>query len=303
MKSYGNVIVETSANGQSFRELISALKLEPPVLIKPNWGSVECYTEAEILDWVLSAIQGEVLVIESYGWARSEEFLLGKKQGAKTRSNLRKSDRWFLEYSGITKVLEKHQVEYINLTEEIWAGRIADPDLVQQAVEEKYPPVQLEEMYGQVPARIYDLKGGTLLSLAKYRLLFEPIVVTFTIKNLFGLIPGPGRGRFHGGDNSRMDQSIVDINKIYRSLFSVKGIVEAVFTAGDGRGSFDRQEVSRDSGVALGCENTIDLDAFTTVLAGYDPRTVDYLRLAAQHFGGWDPQVYTTAKQTGIRIF
>jgi uncharacterized protein (DUF362 family) len=95
----------------------------------------------------------------------------------------------------------------------------------------------------------------------------------------------------------------VDINKIYRSLFSVKGIVEAVFTAGDGRGSFDRQEVSRNSGVALGCENTIDLDAFTTVLAGYDPRTVDYLRLAAQHFGGWDPQVYTTAKQTGIRIF
>jgi len=303
MKSYGNVMVETSINPQSFRELISALNLEPPVLIKPNWGSVECYTEAEILDWVLSVIQGEVLVIESYGWARSEEILLGKKQGAKTRSNLRKSDRWFLEYSGIAKVLEKHRVEYINLTEEIWAGRIADPDLIRQAVEEKYPPVQLEEMYGQVPARIYDFKGGTLLSLAKYRLLFEPIVVTFTIKNLFGLIPGPSRGKFHGGGNSRMDQSIVDINKIYRSLFSVKGIVEAVFTAGDGRGSFNRQEVSRNIGVALGCENTLDLDAFTSVLAGCDPGAVGYLKLAAQHFGNWDPQVYTMAKQIGIRIF
>jgi hypothetical protein len=303
MISNGKVIVETSANAQKFGEMISALNLEPPILIKPNWGTVECYTEAEILDWALSVIQGETIVIESFGWARNEETLLGKNPAALRRENLRKGDRWFLEYSGIDKVLEKHHVEYLNFTEEIWAGRTADPNLIQQAVEEQYPPVHLVEMYGQVPARLYALRGGTLLSLAKYRLVFDPITVTFSIKNLFGLIPGPSRGKFHGKDHSYLDQSIVDINKIYRSLFSVKGVIEAVFTAGDIRDIAAGQKVAHDCGLALGCENTINLDAFTTAIGGRDPQSVGYLKLAAQHFGSWDPQVCAEAKQSGIQIF
>ena len=33
-----------------FMEIVSELKLEPPVIIKPNWSSSMVYTESEILD-------------------------------------------------------------------------------------------------------------------------------------------------------------------------------------------------------------------------------------------------------------
>jgi len=171
------------------------------------------------------------MVIESHSWARNEETLLGKANLGLTKTNLRKGERWFLEYSGIDRVLQKHQVEYLNLTEEAWAGRTADAALVQQAVEQRFAPVQFSEMYAKVPARLFALRGGTLLSISKYKIVFYPLGVSLSVKNLFGLIPGPSRGKFHGKEHTFLDQSIVDINKIYRSLFAVKGIVEMVYSA------------------------------------------------------------------------
>jgi hypothetical protein len=53
---------------------------------------------------------------------------------------------------------------------------------------------------------------------------------SFTIKNLFGMIPDPLRPYWHGPKNSTITQSIIDINKIYHSLFNVFGICEAIFT-------------------------------------------------------------------------
>ncbi len=71
--SQAKVIVGTAADPPKFAEIISQLNLVPPVLVKPNWGTVECYTEADVLDWALAAIPGEKIVIESHGWARSQE--------------------------------------------------------------------------------------------------------------------------------------------------------------------------------------------------------------------------------------
>jgi len=122
MKTYGKVIAESAVTAEKLAALIAALDLKPPVLIKPNWGTVECYTEADILDWTLAAIPGEKLVIESHGWARNEETLRDQPSGGLTRANLRKGNAWFLEYSGINAVLAKHHVEFLNLTEEVWAG-------------------------------------------------------------------------------------------------------------------------------------------------------------------------------------
>ena len=149
--------------------MIESLDLTPPVLIKPNWGTVECYTEAQILDWTLAAIPGEKIVIESHGWARNEATLLQQDPLGLTKANLRKGDRWFLEYSGIDRVLAKHHVEYLNLTEEIWAGRTADAGMIQKSVEEKYDPVQFAELYAKVPARLYELRGGSLLACRNIR--------------------------------------------------------------------------------------------------------------------------------------
>lgn len=302
MKNYGSVAVETDLNRESCARLIGFLNLKPPVLIKPNWGTAECFTEGAVLDMVLAAITGDKLVIESHGWARNEETLLGVDPGGFTRANLRKGERWFLSHSGIDQVLEKHQVEYLNLTEEIWAGRMAEPRLIQEEVEQRFSPVQAPELYSRVPSRIYELRGGTLLSLAKYKIVFYPLGASLSVKNLFGLIPGPSRGRYHGKGHDRLDQSIVDINKLYRSLFSVKGMIEAVFSSGTLENEGERTRVHPGCGTAFASQDTISLDGFTASLGGRDPGSVGHLRLAAQTFGAWDDRVCQDAAQSGIKV-
>ena len=302
MTNYGKVSIETSVNAEKFAAMIGALNLKSPVLIKPNWGTAECYSEADILDWTLAAIPGDKIVIESHGWARDEETLQHQKPAALTKAHLRKSDRWFQEYAGIDKVLEKHHVEYLNLTEEVWAGRTTDHALIQQAVEEKFAPVQFAELYSRVPARLYEMRGGSLLSLAKHKIMFHPLGVSFSIKNLFGLIPGPSRGKFHGKDHAFLDQSIVDINKIYHSLFSVKGVIEAVHSAVYWANEAEGARFDPGCGTAFASEDTVSLDAFAAAAAGLDPQSVGHLRLAAQTFGAWDEQACAEAAQSGVKV-
>jgi uncharacterized protein (DUF362 family) len=302
MRSFGNIMVEPQANRDSFGALIKALDLKPPVLIKPNWGTVECYTEAEILDWTLAAIPGEKLVIESHGWARDESALTQQKPAELTKVRLRQGDRWFLDYTGIRDVLEKHQVEYLNLTEEIWAGRCADPEQIKQKTEASYAPVQLEELYGLVPERLFALRGGTLLSLAKCKMVFYPLGVSLAIKNLFGLIPSPSRGKFHGKEHACLDQSIVDIHKIYRSLFSMAGVVDAVHSVGVLETDSERTRVYPGSGATFASRDPLAVDACVTAIAGRAPESVGHLRLTAQTFGLWDAQAVEQAVRSGVKV-
>lgn len=302
MRKFGRVIVETDVNPEKFAALIGALNLTPPVLIKPNWGTVECYSEADILDWTLAAIPGEKIVIESHGWARNEETLRGRPSGGLTKANLRKGNRWFLEQTGIQAVMDKHQIEFLNLTEEIWAGRAADPGLIQQAVEGKFAPIQFPELYAKVPARLYEMRGGSLLSLSKLKIVFQPLGISMAVKNLFGLIPGPSRGKFHGKNHVYLDQNIVDINKVYHSLFKVAGMIEMVHSAGLLETEEDRTHLVRGCGTAFASEDLVLLDACVSAAAGRDPQTVGHLRLAAQTFGDWDELACAEAVQSGIKV-
>ena len=52
-------------------------------------------------------------------------------------------------------------MEYLDVTEEVWAKRVVDPGVVKKHAE-RYPPVLFEEMYGVVPRRLYDIRGGHL---------------------------------------------------------------------------------------------------------------------------------------------
>jgi uncharacterized protein (DUF362 family) len=191
----------------------------------------------------------------------------------------------------------------LNLTEEIWAGRAADAAQVQQIVEAKYAPVEFPELYSKVPSRLFDLRGGTLLSLAKYKMVFYPLGVSLAIKNLFGLIPGPSRGKFHGKDHVHLDQNIVDINKIYSSLFSVKGIIESAFSSGSIDEEGENTTVHPGCGMAFASDDLVALDAFTSSLYGRDPQSVGHLKLAGQTFGAWDEKVFLEASQMGIKVF
>jgi uncharacterized protein (DUF362 family) len=299
---FRDVLVEKSANREAFMSVIEGLDLRPPVVIKPNWGTSVCFTEAEILDWILTAVDGDAVVVESYGWGRSEEAVKTGRLGSKKRGDLRRSDVWFLKYSGVGEVLERHGVEFLNLTEENWGRRTANPEVIREIVEAKHRPVQMEELYGFVPERLYDLRGSDLLSLAKVKVWMEPIVVSFSVKNLFGMIPGPSRWRFHGKQHSRLSRSIVDVYEVYDSLFNIKGVVEAVLTASIMDQEKKRAVIHENPGFVAGSKSPLDLDAVVTTAIGRDPSEIGYLKLASETFGGWDEEVVSQAAESGLSV-
>ena len=298
---FGRVSFQDGIHRESYIEMIKGLDLKPPVVIKPNWGFSVIFTEAKILDWTLAAIDGDALVVESYGWARCREAVEEKKYGPFGREALRKSDKWFLRYSGIDKVLKKHEVEYLNITEEVWANRIVESDTIKAIVEDSYSPLSMIKTASFVPQRLYNLSDGTLLNLSKLKFMGDDIVISLALKNLFGMIPGPDRGEFHGEMNKAMNPSIVDMNKIYRSLFKTKGVVEGVLTAS--RGMTLKPQVFKNRGVLWTCDDTLDLDAVVTSHVGIDPNSVGYLKLAAQNFGYWDDEAVAQAAKQSLAQF
>jgi uncharacterized protein (DUF362 family) len=298
---FGRVSFRDGIHRESFIEMVKGFNLKPPVVIKPNWGFSVIFTEADILDWTLAAIDDEALVVESYGWARCREAVEEKKYGPFSREALRKADKWFLRYSGIDKVLKKHYAEYLNITEEVWAGRVAEQETINTIVEDSYSPLQMKKMASFVPQRLYDLSDGTFLNLAKLKFMGDDIVISLTLKNLFGMIPGPDRGEFHGEMNKAMNPSIVDMNKIYRSLFKTKGIVEGVLTAS--RGMTLEPQVFNNQGVAWTCDDALELDAVVAAHVGINPNDVGHLKLAAQNFGEWDDESVAHATNHALTQF
>ena len=289
------------ATREDFIELVGRLDLKSPVIIKPNWGTSVCFTEAEIIDWTLEAIDGNAIVVESYGWARTEEALRTGRLGSKKRVDLRGSDGWFLRYSGIDKILEKHGIEYLNITEENWAGRTVDAEEIRGRVESVYEPVMRNELYGIIPEKLYELRHGDLLSLSKVKLWQDDIGVSLTIKNIFGMIPNPSRMRYHGKGHRDLHINIVDIFKIYDSIFNIKGVVEAIKTASIHDAEEGKTCVIPDPKFVAVSKHPLELDAACALMMGVEPSQNRYLSRAAEILGDWSEEV-DLIKEAGIRL-
>ncbi len=289
------------ATEETYKDALRGLRMKAPVIVKPNWGCSSCFTEAEILDWTLSAIDGEKLVVESYGWARSEEFITTGKFGSKNRSALRKSDRWFLDHSGVGPVLEKHDTRFLNITEEYWKGRVADAAEMRALVESEHNPVALERMYGEVPEELYSMRGGTLLSLSKLKRMGDPYHVSLSVKNLFGMIPGPGRySPYHGKKDCNLAQSVLDINKIYRSMFDVKGVVEGILTGETVDFTSGTSRLFEGLQLAWCADSPVELDAFVATQLEVPPDSVGYLSHVAGELGSWSARTIRDASERSV---
>jgi uncharacterized protein (DUF362 family) len=201
---------------------------------------------------------------------------------------IRKEEKAFLDARGFSDLFKEFNVEYINVTDEVWSGRNADPDEVKKIVESKYGELFTEKLYSIVPKKLFDLRGSTFISLAKLQ-----VYPSFTIKNLFGMIPDPYRAWWHGTKkNPKIGKSIIDINKVYRSLFNVYGICEALYSTmilhpeGEYPGQWGRYNVVDDVGlVALG-RDPVSLDAIFCNLTGFDKnRFGEYLSNAEKVLG------------------
>jgi len=210
-----------------------------------------------------------------------------------------KEEKAFLDSRGYTDLFKEFSVEYVNVTDEIWSGRMADPAEVKKAVESRYKPAFTEKLYGFVPKRLYDLRGSTFISYAK----MQPYN-SFTLKNMFGLIPDPLRAWWHGYKHARLGKSIVDINKVYASLFNVYGVCETLYASPmvDPLGEFleptgKRYNVVENLGVVAFGRDLVSLDAILCNLAGFDMGEFgDYIGKAEEVFGGYDRKVLIESK-------
>jgi uncharacterized protein (DUF362 family) len=146
-----------------------------------------------------------------------------------------------------------------------------------------------------VPKALHDLRGSTFISLARLKMY-----ASFTMKNLFGLIPDPLRSLWHGPKNSRIASSIVDFNKVYQSLFNVYGICESLYTAAfpHPEGMFEgiytgKYNVDEGLGVVVFGRDLVSLDSLLLNLM--DKRTtqsvkvnVEPIAMAEEEFGVYD---------------
>jgi uncharacterized protein (DUF362 family) len=271
-------------------------------VIKPNWTSWDYgfYTDPETLDVLLSQISGKKYVIESYMYGRTDGTIPITAENAKAHWDyLRQQDAYFLEHTGMGKILTKHNAEYINITEEWWSNRTVPASDIRQIVEKHYRPVAHPELYGMIPEKLMQLRHLPLISYAKIKYTVPTVAnfSTFSMKNMFGLIPVPHREQYHGADfDTGLSRSIVDILTIYTSLFKVIGMNEGIYhipvTREEGKNIYSmlwtEYDVIENAGLILGSEDLVTLDAVTNKMVGIDPETRSILKIGGEVFGQWD---------------
>ena len=295
---FGRTTIAKVSNSDELRRILVDPWLESEIIIiKPNWVTTEPggYTEADTLRMVFESLDSKFVVTESLHIGRSMNilkegmsFTVGEKEvnwkwlmkgdgwswlienpgwswfkRGGHWEQIKREDQAFLDEYGFTDLFKEFDVSYVNVTDEVWSGRIADPAEVKNSVESRFKPVRTERLYSMVPKKLYDLRGSTFISLAKLKQY-----ASFTLKNMFGMIPDPLRPWWHGPQNSMIASSIVDINKVYHSLFNVYGICEALYTTavphpkGKFQGTYmGRYNIIEGFGVVAFGRNLVSLDS------------------------------------------
>jgi len=283
------------------------------LIVKADWVGIEegSAMNLETLRCIVDAAQGRVIVTEGHLLHRSMElepkglkfiadgeevdwdWLINNNMGWRWLirnpdwgwfiegphwKHIMKEEKHFLGKYGYLDFFKENGVEYVNATDEVWAGKVADERIVRETVESRFPPVFTDKLYGIVPARLFKYRGAPLISQSKRK-----DYQSFTMKNLFGLIPDPVRAWWHGGrtrqgTEARLDKSILDMNKIYGALFEVVGVFEAPHS--DGSNPF-----TRDVGISAGIAQ---LDAILSRVTGYEQEKTAYISSGNSMFGFFD---------------
>ena len=308
-----HLVIDEVHTQEEFVVFMDSFRLRAPFMVKPNWISKDFghFTDPQILGWMLRYLneRGEVIVVESYS-ARNMMMLPELKPplsifSSKDLELVRKSEEAFLKETGIKEVIDETGIEYVNVAEEVLAQRTVPRETVQKMVESKYTPVLRKELYEFIPQKLYALRSGTFINLAKFKVFFS-----MCMKNMFGMIPehvgyDSRYEAYHGKNDVDLSRNIVDVNKIYRSCFNVIGIVEAInslsYNSGKPTGKIKtrfgyRYDVLEKTGLIYYCNDTLWLDAFIHQQCARDPRKTEHLREATKVFRKWSTQLLQTAK-------
>ena len=332
---FGQTTIAKVRNTNELKQMLEDPWLESEtIIVKPNWlrNEVAGFTDSRSMRMLFEALDSQIVVVESHSprwrgdgmsfkvgdktvnwnWLLKSEgwrWLIENPDWDWFKNNghwdeIKKEDKAFLNDYGFTDLFEEYDVEYVNVTDEVWSGRIADPAEVKKAVESRFRPVQTERLYNMVPGRLYDLRGSTLISYAKIK-----NYATFTMKNLFGMIPDPLRPWWHGPRDDRLAESIIDVNKVYRALFNVYGIIEALSTTlvshpeseneRRARARAGRNEVVEGNGLVAFGRDLVSLDATFFSLLGFGLNHFrGYINRAEEEFGVYDRVAIKEAKMS-----
>jgi uncharacterized protein (DUF362 family) len=329
---FGSTTIAKAKTADDFKSILKDPLLQSdPIIIKPNWVTDDkgTFTTAETLRKVFETLPGKIIVVEGYQLGRSwnqkpcgERFTTeeGEHDWSWFRGKgwnwlhthpdwdwfcngphwdrIKREDRLFLDRHGFSDLLAEFDAEYINVTEEIWSGRAANPKMVRETVETRYPQCFTDKLYGIVPERLMRLRGATLISLTRLK-----EYNSFTLKNLFGLIPDPIRAWWHGPKDSRLSQSIVDTAKVYGSFFSLHGVWEY----GEGtrlrnpKGKLGTPGYEFDAvegpGLLAHGRNLVEMDALIHRLAGYDEDGAEHIHLARGVLDQYEEETLREAKE------
>jgi len=335
---FGQTTIAKVSDSDELRQMLVDPWFESEtIIIKPNWVSTEPadFTDSKTLRTMLEALDSRIVVTESHQISRSLNLLkegmsftvgdkevnwkwLQKGEGWNWLienpdwdwfkkgghwDQIKKEDKAFLDEYGFTDLFKEFGVSYVNVTDEVWSGRIADPTEVKRSVESRFKPVQTEKLYSMIPKKLYDLRGSTFISFARLKMY-----ASFTMKNLFGLIPDPLRPWWHGPKNSRIATSIVDVNKVYHSLFKVYGICEALYTTavphpeGNFKGTYSgKYNVVGGLGVVAFGRDLVSLDAILLnltnqlILQSAEVNRMP-IEIAQEEFGAYDREALKESK-------
>ncbi|MBU1111096.1 DUF362 domain-containing protein [Patescibacteria group bacterium] len=260
-------------------EFVSLLNIKSDVVvIKPNWvDGLDCsHTEVKMTEMFLSSLKDlgkKAVFVESYTFWRTDKMCLqGKKEdyfsseeatlesGKRHWDFFKRMDKWFLEKEGFANLFSKFGAEYINITKEIWSGNVINREKIKSNLEPKYSPLVFPELYSYIPTKLYEFKDSCFISFSKAK-LDKYYGVSLSIKNLFGLIPDPSRAiKYHKDDDKYLIDAIVDVHKIYQSLFDMRFVVDGVFTAC--LMDFDNNMTTpyKDWGVIIGGKDGLEVD-------------------------------------------
>jgi uncharacterized protein (DUF362 family) len=307
-----NTIIEKIEKKNDFTDFIKKLNIKDnTIIIKPNWvNTIEgSFTEKEVLELFFEYFKDKrIVIIESYSAWRNQysEDILSKNSSllnAKKKWDLIKDqDNWFLENKKIKELIDKYNVKYINITEEVWSKRVVDAKVIKKIVASKYDKLKFEEFYSYIPTKLFDLKDSTLISLSKIKTEKRPFGISASTKNLFGLIPDPSRYNYHGENQELIPQSILDINKIYRSLFNCVFIVEGIYNLTlDYIGS--NPKIIKNWGKIIAGRNSSEIDAISLTLMGKNYLDIEYLDLIRKNFGDFNINILKDIPKELIKTY
>lgn len=252
------------------------------IIVKPNWVSNKFgeYTEPEILNWLFEALpRQKKIIVESFTpWRglKEDEIETDLIGGKKFWNKYREQDKKFLKSTDLDAIIKRYRAKYINVTSEFWADKCVEPKIIKEEIGD----IKFKEFYSYIPRKIFELKDkATFISLAKIKLEEEnpQIVVSLSIKNLFGLIPDPKRDKYHKNNDESLPQAIINISKIYNSLFKKSLWVNEGIKTLVKHYCSDRQLIEKNKKLLFIERNAAKVDAATCRGLGIDPTKVPYL--------------------------